>query len=131
MELLSLAAFLAASAIVSMSLRPVSPVFARQTAFAAGALALLKVIAVLSGALDEIRRIAELGGIAPAAVSTVFKAVGIAYLTRAAASVCRDAGETALGETAETAGRVLLMLIALPIVRSIAEAVIRLVNSTL
>ena len=45
---------------------------------------------------------------------TLWKAVGICYMTGIAADVCRDSGEQALASAAELWGRVSLLLLSLP-----------------
>ncbi|MBQ8005470.1 MAG: hypothetical protein IJ303_04070 [Clostridia bacterium] len=50
---------------------------------------------------------------------TVFKALGIAYLTHITAQVCRDCGEGGLAQGVETAGKFELLLLALPLIKKI------------
>ena len=49
-------------------------------------------------------------------------------LAQLSADACRDAGETALAEKAELAGKVFLLLIALPLFEKVAELAVRLMN---
>lgn len=47
---------------------------------------------------------------------TLWKAVGICYITGIAADICRDSGEQALASVAELWGRVSLLLLSLPMI---------------
>ncbi|MBQ8688141.1 MAG: stage III sporulation protein AD [Ruminococcus sp.] len=47
---------------------------------------------------------------------TLWKAVGICYITGIAADICRDSGEQALAPVAELWGRVSLLLLSLPMI---------------
>ena len=58
----------------------------------------------------------------------MFKALGICLLSQLAADACRDAGENAMAEKAELAGKVFLLLLALPLFEKIAELALTLIN---
>ena len=55
---------------------------------------------------------------------SLFKIIGIAYLTEFGAQICRDAGEGALGAKVELAGKVFILLLAVPIVIAIVETLL-------
>lgn len=129
MDLYALIAFTAASALISLSIRSYSREIGRQTAAAAAVFAALSIINALGGVMDELRGLAELGGLGGEAFTIVLKAVGIAYLTRIASSICTDAGESTLAEAAGICGRLLLAALTLPVVRRVILLLIELINS--
>ena len=49
--------------------------------------------------------------------------MGIAVLTRISAEVCRDAGESGIAASVETAGAVLALWVALPLLRAVLDTV--------
>ncbi|NLC37881.1 MAG: stage III sporulation protein AD, partial [Clostridia bacterium] len=49
-----------------------------------------------------------------------------AYIAEFGAQVCRDAGETAIASRVEFAAKVLIIVLAIPIVVAILETIIRL-----
>ena len=57
--------------------------------------------------------------------TTVLKVVGIAYLAGFGAEVCRDAGETATAGKLELAGKVIILLTALPVLIAVLETITR------
>ncbi|MCC8042895.1 MAG: hypothetical protein LIO69_05225 [Oscillospiraceae bacterium] len=59
-------------------------------------------------------------------LTIMLKAVGICFLTRFAADICRDSGETALGSAAETVGKISLLLLALPLFEAVTQTIERL-----
>jgi stage III sporulation protein AD len=121
--------FCAAAAMISLAVRSLAPAIGRQTAVAAAAVAAVSLIGAMSGVFDELCEIAALGGIGAETIKYSMKAIGIAYITRIAASICSDAGESTLEETAEIAGRIALVLMTLPIIRRIAEYLLDLLKS--
>ena len=90
---------------------------------AAGAVILGQVL----GAAEAVRALMdELGkraGLSPAVLDPVIKTVGIAILTRISSEVCRDAGESGIAAAVETAGAVLALWIALPLLRAVLDTV--------
>ncbi|MGI6038482.1 MAG: stage III sporulation protein AD [Limnochordia bacterium] len=86
-------------------------------------LLLLGPLGQLLGVFRELSQRARLGDFY---LGIVLRSIGIAYLTALGAQVCRDAGETAIAVTIEIAGKVLILVIALPVVVAILDALVRL-----
>lgn len=57
---------------------------------------------------------------------TLLKIMGIAYVAEFGAQICRDAGEGTIAGKIELAGKVLILILALPIFAAILEIIIRL-----
>ncbi len=58
----------------------------------------------------------------------LLKALGVCYITRFAAAFCRDSGHTLLSEKIELCGRCAVLLLCLPLIRSIVEFTVTLVR---
>ena len=58
----------------------------------------------------------------------LLKALGIAFLTETAASLCRDSGEAGLAGWVETAGRLEILLLSFPLIRTVLDAVTALLG---
>ena len=58
----------------------------------------------------------------------LLKALGVAFLTETAASVCRDSGETGLATWVETAGKLEILLLSFPLIRTVLDTVTRLLG---
>ncbi len=59
-------------------------------------------------------------------LNTILKIIGIAYVAEFGGQVCRDAGENAIASKVELAAKVLIMVLAIPIIVAILETIIRL-----
>ncbi len=118
-----LAALAVAAALCALVVRRSAREVGLVLALAAGALILVQAL----GAVADIRRLMEeLGeraGLSPAVLAVVLKTVGIAVLTRISAEVCRDAGEGGIAASVETAGAVLALSAALPLMRAVVETI--------
>ncbi len=62
-------------------------------------------------------------------LTTVLKIMGIAYIAEFGAQVCRDAGEGSTATKIELAAKILVMVLALPIIMAILESILRLLPS--
>lgn len=56
-------------------------------------------------------------------VSAVFRMLGVAFLARTGSELCREMGSASLGTALETAAKIEIIILTLPLVREAAEAV--------
>jgi stage III sporulation protein AD len=60
----------------------------------------------------------------------LLKALGLAFLTETAASVCRDSGEAGLAAWVETAGKLEILLLSFPLIRTVMDTVATLLGAS-
>lgn len=77
--------------------------------------------------LNLFRDMAEKANISQVYLNTILKIIGIAYITEFGAQVCRDAGEGAIAGKIELAGKVLVMVMAIPIIALVLDTIVRLI----
>lgn len=94
---------------------------------AAASVIMSMIIIFVSPVTETIRSIYDKAGADEEYLTILFKALGICYVTQFACDVCRDSGENALATQAELAGKVSLLIIALPLFNSLADIVANLV----
>jgi stage III sporulation protein AD len=68
------------------------------------------------------------GALDGATWSLLLKALGIAFLTETAASICRDSGEASLAGWVEMAGKLEILLLAFPLIRTVLDTVAALLG---
>lgn len=108
------------AAVLGAVLRRHTPELALLLALAAG-LWMLGAVADGLGAVAELmRELTGLAGLSEALLEPVVKTVALAILTRLTVEVCRCAGETGIAAFVETAGTVLALVAALPLMRAVA-----------
>lgn len=62
-------------------------------------------------------------------VQTILKIIGIAYIAEFGAQIAKDAGQGAIASKIELAGKILIMVIAIPILTSIIEMILSMIPS--
>ncbi|MDI3317448.1 MAG: stage III sporulation protein AD [Bacillota bacterium] len=92
----------------------------------AGILLLLVVLPYLGQVVGLISELAARSQVNLAFVGVLLRVIAIAYLVQLTADVARDAGESAVASRIELAGQILVLVLAVPILRSVVQAVLGL-----
>jgi stage III sporulation protein AD len=95
---------------------------------AAAVIILMSVILYVSPVADTINTIFEKAGADETYINILFKALGICYITQFASDICKDSGEGALAVQIELAGKVTLLLMALPMFEALTDLVTVLIG---
>ncbi len=126
MDALQLAGFSVCAAIMALVLRRFRPEAATALVIAAGVMAAIMVLPQLAQIIREISALAKAGGVQDSYITQLLKIGGISLLMDFAAQTCRDAGEDGLAMKAELAGRVMLIALSLPVMRTLLEQILSL-----
>ena len=111
------------AALLSTILRVWRPELALGLSLAAGALVVGLLLKELAPLLTSLRRMMTVGGLSDNALAVVLRAAGVCFVTQWAADTCRDAGQSALAGKAELTGRVLLLLMTVPLFEQVLALV--------
>ena len=83
----------------------------------------MAVIAVIDPILGFIEELTDKAGIDGIYAEVLIKSLAICYITQLACDCCKDAGEGAIAGKLQIAGKVAILLIALPMFKSLTEIV--------
>lgn len=87
------------------------------------------ILTLLVGSLSYLRELtAGLGGDPTGMWEILLKALGIAFLTETAAAICRDSGEGGLAGWVEMAGKLELLLLSFPLIRTVLDTAVALLS---
>ncbi len=125
MELMSILILLITASFLSVLLRRSQPEAALGVGLIAGIVVLWTVLERVVPLIESVRSMLEGAALPSVYVGILFRALGVCLLTQLAADTCRDAGETALAAKAEFVGKILLMVLSMPLF----EEIIRLAQS--
>ena len=115
-------------ALLSTVLRTGRPELAMCLSLLAAALTVGLLLGELSPLIAALRRMITLGGVEETHLAVVLRGAGVCLVTQLAADTCRDAGDTALAGKAELTGRILLLLLAVPLYEEILALVVNVVS---
>lgn len=77
--------------------------------------------------IGVLARLAERADVNAFYLTTILKIIGIAYLAEFGAQVAKDAGEASIAQKIELAAKILVLVLALPIILAVLESVLRLI----
>ena len=126
MDYWKIAALAVSAALLALIIRRVRPELGMTVALSAGAIVLLLAIPALGQLIGGLSALAATGGVSDRYMAQLFKVAGVALLMDFAAQTCRDAGEEGLAMKAELAGRVMLLTLALPSMRTLLTQILSL-----
>lgn len=105
-----------------------------QKSSAAFLLLLFTVIVLFISILDQVKHIftllaymAEQAQVEPVYFKTILKIIGIAYIAEFGAQLIRDAGLNALASKVELAGKLFILILAIPIVTAVIETILNFI----
>lgn len=120
MELMvKVAAVAVTAAVLGAVLRKNAPEFAIILGLCAGLWMLAAVVDGLGAVVALMEELAFAAGLPDELLQPVVKTVVLSILTRVTAEICRAAGEGGIAAFVETAGTVLAIVVALPLVRAV------------
>jgi len=126
MEILSVVGAGLIVAVMAVIIKQQRPEMALQLSLAFGALVFLLMLGKISGVLEVLKELSQRASVNQFYLATVLKIVGVAYIAEFGAQVCRDAGEGAIAAKIEFAAKVIIIVLAVPIVVAIIESLLKL-----
>ncbi len=113
--------------LLSLIIKSQKPELAVQLSLTLAALIFLMVLTKISVVLTLFQDLADKASLNPVYLNTILKVIGIAYVTEFGAQVCRDAGEGAVAGKIEFAGKVLVMVMAVPVLALVLDTIVKLI----
>lgn len=126
MEVFQIVGLALVAAVLSVLLKGQKPEIAIQISIITGVIIFLLMIFRISAIILLLQDLAKKVSIDFVYLSTILKIVGIAYVTTFGAEVCRDAGESAIASKVEFAGKILIMILAIPILMAVLETILKI-----
>ncbi|HHU92876.1 MAG TPA: stage III sporulation protein AD [Halanaerobiaceae bacterium] len=115
------------SAILIIVIKQVKPELAFLLSIAAGLVILILIMRQVEAVIELINQLARQARIDMIYFNTIIKIIGIAYIGEFGAELTRDSGEGALASKIELATKIIIMVIAIPIMLSLIETILRLI----
>lgn len=128
MEILQIVSIGIIATLLAMILKQQKPELGIFVSIAAGLLILFLILGKLSGVVDILYKMVQKSQVDTIYISILLKIIGIAYLTEFGANICRDAGESAIASKIELGGKVIIMVMALPILVGLMEVILKIIS---
>ncbi|SDK51407.1 stage III sporulation protein AD [Natronincola ferrireducens] len=127
MDIFQIVALGLVAAVLSVVVKNQKPEIGMYIALATGIIIFIMVATKLQSVIEILNQMANKINIDDIYLSTILKIVGIAYIAEFGAQVCKDAGEGLIASKIEFAGKILIMVMAVPILVSLMDLIINIV----
>jgi stage III sporulation protein AD len=112
--------------ILILIIKEQKPMFAFLIMAFTGITIFLFLIGKISMVIQVLEDLASKASIDMIFLKTILKIIGIAYIAEFGAQIVRDAGQESIASKIELSGKILIMVMAIPIVSVIIETVVKL-----
>lgn len=121
MELTAIVGLAIVAVCVVVLLRQYKPEYALMVSLICSVVIFAAVLGELIPAFDTIRSMMQQVQIDGQYIEILLKSLGICFITQIASESCRDAGESAIASKIELAGKLMLVVLALPMFEEIVS----------
>jgi stage III sporulation protein AD len=112
--------------VLILVIREQKPMFAYLLAAFVGVAIFLAFVGKIDKVISVLEDLANRSGIPTVYLKTMLKIIGIAYVAEFGAQIVRDAGLESIASKIEFAGKMLILVMAVPIISVIVETVLNL-----
>lgn len=113
---------------MALTVKQYRPELAIGVSILTAAAILFMCIPYLASVLVMFENIADESGIESEYIKTVIKIIGTAYIFQFASDICKDAGETSVANKLELGGKIIIIVLSMPILYAILELVNNIIN---
>ncbi|QIA27111.1 stage III sporulation protein AD [Thermaerobacter sp. PB12/4term] len=114
------------ASVLLVLLRQARPEWALLLSIVTAVAVFLLLVDDIAAVIRVLEQVADRADLDSRYTATLLKIVGVAYLAEFGAQLCRDAGESALAAKVELAGKVVILLLAVPILMAVLELLVGL-----
>ncbi|MCP6681088.1 stage III sporulation protein AD [Bacillus nakamurai] len=115
---------------LSLIVKEQKPTFAFMIVVFSGCVIFLYLVDQIYDIIRMIEKIAVNANVNMVYVETILKIIGIAYIAEFGAQLTKDAGQGAIASKIELAGKILILVMAVPILTVIIETILGLIPSS-
>lgn len=126
MEIIQIVGLCLVAVILNAVIKPQRPEIAIQISILVGVIVFFLIFAKLTAVIDLIRVYMGKANIDMTYLNVLLKIIGIAYIAEFGSEICKDAGEIAIASKIELAAKVIIVVLAVPIITSLLELIIRI-----
>lgn len=126
MDIVKVVAFAFIALTIVLILRKENGTLAIQVSTVVGTLIFLFMVSKITAVLQLVQQLALKANIDYVYINTVFKILGISYLASFCAEICRDAGESSIASKVEFAGKIFILVLAIPILMAVLQSILKI-----
>ena len=114
------------STVLIVILRNIRPEFSLYISLVTGVIIFSMIIGELSYVIQTLNVLARQANLEFTYFSTILKIIGMAYVVEFGAQISRDAGENSIAMKIELGGKILIMVLAIPILLALMDLILKI-----
>lgn len=126
MEIFKIVGIGIVATVLIIILKSTRPEFALYISLATGVIIFSMILGELSYVIQTLNTLARRTNLEFTYFSTILKIIGMAYIVEFGAQISRDAGEDSIALKIELGGKVLIMVLAIPILLALMDLIIKI-----
>ena len=111
------------TAVTALIVRQIKPEVSVIITISGGIIMLLMLVQSLTTIFSAFNSIVEKSGLTSGLFSTILKIIGVGYITEFSANLCYDSGANSIADKILLAGKIVILVLAIPIVTNIIEII--------
>lgn len=127
MDILKIIAIGMITAICAVVLKQVKPELVIFVVITGSVLILFMIIETVGGVLVDYKSLLDKTGINNGIFTSVLKIIGVGYLVEFAGDICTDAGVPSISSKILLAGKFLILVMCLPIIKNLIEVILKFI----
>lgn len=114
------------STIIVTLLKNEKPEISIQLSLVTGIVIFLMMLSRLTTVIEAMQQLALKINIDVIYLNTILKIIGIAYLASFGIEICNDSGQSAIGSKIEFAGKIFIIVLAIPILMAVMDMIVKI-----
>ena len=103
------------------------PELAIQLSIITGVVIFSMMLGKINSVVTLMKDLAQKSNVSVLYMGTIMKIIGVAYIAEFGAQICRDAGEGAVASKIEFAAKVIVIVLAIPVIVAVFDALLKLI----
>ncbi|NLK44910.1 MAG: stage III sporulation protein AD [Tissierellia bacterium] len=128
MEIIKIVSLGIVATVLIVLLKEIRPEFPMFISLLTGLGIFVMILGELSYVIETLSSLARRVNIEFAYFSTILKIIGMAYIVEFGAQISRDAGQESIAMKIELGGKVLIMVLAIPILLALMELILKILS---
>lgn len=128
MEIIKIVSLGIVATILIVLLKEIRPEFSLFISLLTGIAIFTMILGELTYVIETLSTLARRVNIEFAYFSTILKIIGMAYIVEFGAQISRDAGQESIAMKIELGGKVLIMVLSIPILLALMELILKLLS---
>ena len=127
MDIVKVIAIGIVTAICTVILKQIKPELAIFAVISGSIVILFMILQSVGGVFDEYRSLIDKTGLNAGIFTSILKIIGVGYLVEFAGDICNDAGVNSISNKILLAGKILILIMCLPIVKNLLEVILNFI----